>query len=357
MGKRRNRKRRSKRRGGGRKSLRKLRIRGGSKRSRKSSKRKGLSRKQVRKLQKGVAKRSGGVRRSKPSGRTDRGTMRTSYSNARYGGKGSRNLRGQDKKRAKLWKQASRQLGIKVNNENDARRLQNLVAGGALNSSRGGSSRGGSGSSSRSRYDRGSGQFQDIKGALGEDIRAGQNAASNLAGRNPSSGSSQTGRLEELLGIGLTGGGDQRVGIGDFMQDQFALQNQQFEQQLAEQNAAYADQLAGLESGYADQIAGLESQFASAQQEFASANAFMQQQLAAANAAREAADRRAYNTRNAFVPQANPTAMSVAAGDMRTTQRKKQNNQLSDLRVLSGVGTGGGAMSTAANALAGLQLA
>ena len=54
---------------------------------------------------------------------------------------------------------------------------------------------------------------------------------------------------------------------------------------------------------------------------------------------------------NAFVPQANPTTETVAYGDERTdTTRKRRNNQLSDLSILSGLGP-------TANPLAGLQLA
>ena len=335
MGKRNKKRRSSKRKGGGRKSLRKLKIRGGSKRDRKRAKkrakRKGLSRKQVRKLQKGVAKRRGGTRRSRPSGRTDRGIQRTTFSSARYGGDGFKpGMTKKDKKRAKLWKKAGRELGIKVSNEDDAVRLQNLVAGGALGSgSRRGDSRRGRGGSS-GRADRSSGEFKDIKAALNEDRQAGMDAAQDLANRNPSTGNNDAvERLETLLQGGLVGS----------PQDPSLA----FEDLMMRQQADFDQRTMAMANNYETQMAGLQDQFASA-------NQFMEQQLTAANAAKEAAERRAYNMRSAFVPQANPTAMSAAYGDLRTATRKKQNNQLSDLRVLSGIGSTG-------NALAGLQLA
>ena len=65
----------------------------------------------------------------------------------------------------------------------------------------------------------------------------------------------------------------------------------------------------------------------------------MQAQLQSATAAAQAAEQRAANMRNAFVPQANPSAMSVAYGDQRKTNRNQANNQLSDLTIMSGLGT------------------
>ena len=59
------------------------------------------------------------------------------------------------------------------------------------------------------------------------------------------------------------------------------------------------------------------------------------------------------NQANAFVPDANPSAVTATAGDDReqlfSTTRKKSSNQLEDLSLLTGVGTQG-------NPLAGLQL-
>ena len=76
----------------------------------------------------------------------------------------------------------------------------------------------------------------------------------------------------------------------------------------------------------------------------------MEDQLKSANAARSAAEKRASNLRNAFVPTANPNALSVLYGDNRRADRRREDNQLSDLSILSGLGT-------TSNPLAGLQLA
>lgn len=105
------------------------------------------------------------------------------------------------------------------------------------------------------------------------------------------------------------------------------------------QSDPFADQMAELQAAYNNQLAQLQSQ-----------QSFFNQQLQTANAARVEAENRANNMRNAFVPQANPTALSAAYGDQRTSSRQRTNNQLSDLSILSGLGT-------TSNPLAGLQLA
>lgn len=176
------------------------------------------------------------------------------------------------------------------------------------------------------RYDRSSGEFNDIKGALGEDRAAGLKAAEDLRNRDV-----------------LMGEPDQRVTTPAFpstLDDLFLQQQESFAAEMAQQQEAFNSQLGGLQ----DELAG-------AKDAYASANSYMQQQLQASNAARLAAEQRAYNMRNAFVPQANPNALSISYGDQRTTARKKENNQLSDLTILSGVG------AMTANPLAGLQLA
>jgi len=122
---------------------------------------------------------------------------------------------------------------------------------------------------------------------------------------------------------------------------------------LAKQQESNQALLNSMESGFASQIKGLELQvdeLGAANDGWAAANSFLTDQLSAANAARDLAEKRASNLRNAFVPQANPTALSVAYGDMRRGNREAKNNQLSDLSILSGLGT-------ISNPLAGLQLA
>ena len=110
------------------------------------------------------------------------------------------------------------------------------------------------------------------------------------------------------------------------------------------------DLLIQQQAGFDAQIAGLEGQLGQANSAYAAAQQQMQAQLQAATAATFAAEKRAANMRNAFVPQANPSAMTVAYGDQRINNRDRANNQLSDLTIMSGLGT-------ASNPLAGLQLA
>ena len=111
---------------------------------------------------------------------------------------------------------------------------------------------------------------------------------------------------------------------------------------------------------YAGIIAGLEGQIADLQLQtndlgsladgFAQSNQFMSDQAAASAQAYAAAEKRASNLANAFVPNANPNANSINYGDYRKRNRRKEDNQLSDLAILSDLGD-------SSNPLAGLQLA
>ena len=249
---------------------------------------------------------------------------------------------------SKRWDKVAKKVGVgkKRNDKAIARMVQYVTSGGNVRGNDGNGRSGGGGGDGR--YDRNSGEFKDIKGALGEDRDLGYQTAKDLANKNVSSGSDKVlNELEKILGGGLTGGGggggDQTVTVGGWpseLDDLLAQQQEQYEQQIADMNEANANT-----------IAGLQDNLNTAQNNFSAANSFMEQQLAAANAAALAAQQRAENMRNAFVPQANPTALSVAYGDQRqNTTRKPVNNQLSDLAILSGVGT-------TTNPLAGLQLA
>jgi hypothetical protein len=189
----------------------------------------------------------------------------------------------------------------------------------------GGNNKGNNNSSSQpAKYDRSSGEFKDIKGALGEDIQAGNDAAQSLQNQE------------------VPMGNDQPVGIGGWpssLDDLFIKQQKEFDLEMIE-----------VQDKFNATVGSLQGELSDAKDSYAQANQFMTQQVEAANAARRAAEQRAYNMRNAFVPQANPTALSVSYGDQRRTTRRAENNQLSDLTILSGLGT-------TANPLAGLQLA
>ena len=271
---------------------------------------------------------------------------------------------------SKKWDKIAKKLGLskKASKRSDrdiARMMQYVTSGGSPRG--GGRSRGGNNRSSDSKYDRNSGEFKDIKGALGEDERAGRDVANTLENRGVTSGNSNDAvldKLNDLLANGLTGGDDQPVSVGGWpsaFDDLMLEQQNRYDTQLATAQQGFDDKLLGLEAGFGEQLGrqqeafdlqvfGLQQQAQRQREDLQSANSFMQQQVGAANAAAAAAEQRAYNMRNAFVPQANPTALSVNYGDQRMTSRKKENNQLSDLTILSGLGT-------TSNPLAGLQLA
>ena len=126
------------------------------------------------------------------------------------------------------------------------------------------------------------------------------------------------------------------------LKDRLALQRQNSKNELNSAADAFRSQINDLQLQIGD--------LGSLNDNFTAANELLQEQLNAANAAREDAERRATNLRSAFVPQANQFSTSFSYGDFRASDRKKQNNQLSDLQML------GNGLGTPTNPLAGLQL-
>ena len=244
---------------------------------------------------------------------------------AMYGGK---EYQGQQKTSGGDWGKVQKALGIRtVDKPEDLARMFNFVNGASTGMTRkSGNNNGGAGT-----YDRSSGEFDDIKGALGEDAQAGRDAASDLDNRNVEQANEYQSIIDGLLA-------------------QQATQQSSFDSALAAQSASSAASLGQLNDLFSSQYAGLEQQMAAQQQDFNNAQAFTNQQLNAANNAFLREQQRAANLGNAYIPQANPTAMTVGYGDGRTTRRKQDDNQLSDLALMSGLGT-------QSNPLAGLQLA
>lgn len=220
---------------------------------------------------------------------------------------------------------------------------------------------------------RNTGKFEDIQGALGEDANKGMAVADYFRSlavptsrfQSPYSNSSMLERAYQGVaggvdiftesigkdgtnyGVGF-GPGDLRRARADGYSDASIrdfLQRNYGDHPIAQ--PIFDELRIGQPSGpsaYEQMMAEMR-----AQQE--RANAAMQQQLAAANAARQAAEQRAANMRNAFVPQANPTATSAGYGDQRKSfNRDTATNALSSMTILSGLGT-------ASSPLAGLQLA
>ena len=243
---------------------------------------------------------------------------------AMYGGK---EYLGQQKTSGGEWGKVQKALGIRtVDKPEDLARMFNFVNGASTGMTRKSGGDGGDGT-----YDRSSGEFGDIKGALGEDAQSGLDTASELDNRNVE----QANQYQEII---------------DGLMAQQATQQSSFDSALAAQSANSAASLGQLNDLFAAQYSGLEQQMAAQQQDFNNAQAFTNQQLNAANNAFLREQQRSANLGNAYIPQANPTALSIGYGDGRTTRRKQDDNQLSDLTLMSGLGT-------QSNPLAGLQLA
>jgi hypothetical protein len=189
-----------------------------------------------------------------------------------------------------------------------------------------------SNSSSSSGAPRDTGKFVDIRNALREDSRSGQDAASSLDSRAVDQPNSYQSIIDDLRA-------------------QTEASEAAYQQQLTQQAEASAASLASLNDLFVGSIGEVESRMAQQQQDFNNAQAYANEQLNAANNAFLAEQKRSANMANAYVPQANPTASSIGYGDgRRVSRRKRQDNQLSDLTLLSGLGT-------ITSPLSGLQLA
>ena len=204
------------------------------------------------------------------------------------------------------------------------------IKGRSSGSGGGSSSRNNSSSSSGAPRD--TGKFVDIRNALREDSSAGRDAASGLDNRAVE----QSNNYQSII---------------DDLRAQTEASEAAYQQQLTQQAEASAASLASLNDLFVGSIGEVESRMAQQQEDFNSAQAYANEQLNAANNAFLAEQKRSANMANAYVPQANPTASSIGYGDgRRVSRRKRQDNQLSDLTLLSGLGT-------TTSPLAGLQLA
>lgn len=187
-------------------------------------------------------------------------------------------------------------------------------------------------SSSSNGAPRDTGKFVDIRNALREDSRSGRDAASGIDSRSVD----QSNNYQSII---------------DDLRAQTEASESAYQQQLTQQAEASAASLASLNDLFVGSIGEVESRMAQQQQDFNSAQAYANEQLNAANNAFLAEQKRSANMANAYVPQANPTASSIGYGDgRRVSRRKRQDNQLSDLTLLSGLGT-------ITSPLSGLQLA
>ena len=187
-------------------------------------------------------------------------------------------------------------LGIKeVNSLNDIRKMRGWLSG------EGG---GGSGGSSQGEdsggYPRDTGEFDDIIGALGDDIAAANARADEYANKATQDIADNT----------------------ETLSDQFNVR------------------LAELTAGFTKRYGALEDLLATQQNSMTQFQTMMQGQMQAAQNSYNQQMSMMQNMQRSRVPEAEENAFSAQIGDQREdTSREKENNRLSDLSILSGLGT------------------
>lgn len=112
-----------------------------------------------------------------------------------------------------------------------------------------------------------------------------------------------------------------------------------------------AEVLAQMQLDFQQRYSGLQDMILQQQQSFQSSMSMFQQQAQAAQAAYQQQLQLSQNMAKAYVPPAEQSAATAAIGDQREMEtRRSEDNVLSELSILSGLGT-------SSNPLSGLQLA
>lgn len=183
------------------------------------------------------------------------------------------------------------------------------------------------------------------QGAVG----GGGNAAAGGGGRSPTpldiDPRRGTGEYDDIVDSLKSELGTAQRTIAD-------IQNRQVEQintpSVQDQLAAV---LAQMQIDFESRYSGLQDMMLQQSQQFQSSMQMMMQQSQAAQAAYQEQLRLSQNMAKAYVPAAEKTAETAAIGDQREIPtRDVKNNSLSELSILSGLGT-------SSNPLSGLQLA
>ena len=164
---------------------------------------------------------------------------------------------------------------------------------------------------------RDTGEFDDILGALQDDFNKAQHLGEYYKNLQPTP-----------IGDTPAPGPDPGIAANT---DLIGTLGQQFQ-----------DQLAALTQGQEARYAALEGVLNQQSQAMAESQAMMQQQMMAAQQSYNEQLRLMQNMQKANVPEAEENAFTAQIGDQReNVTRKKENNQLSDLSILSGLGTQG----------------
>lgn len=197
-------------------------------------------------------------------------------------------------------------LGIKaVNSGSDLKQIREYLGGG------GGGGGNGAGGGAGGPSDRGTGDYGDIIGSLQDDIAAANQRAEDFANQ-------------------------QAQGIAD---------------NTAMLTAQFDERLAALTAGFTERYGALESMFEKQNSSMQQFQQMMQQNMQQAQQSYNQQVQMMQNMQSARIPGAETNAATAQIGDQREDQsRDKENNRLSDLSILSGLGT-------SSNPTSGLSLA
>lgn len=182
--------------------------------------------------------------------------------------------------------------------------------------------------SSSSKKDKGpaprdTGEYDDILAAQAEDQAAGQDAADGFAGNDGTDGQGGLAPEVQALIDGL------QLQVGDLTTN------------LADRETYWSGQFDTLQTNSNNAISQMQTLMLSQQQSAANTQTLLQNQLASTQTALTEQQRMTQNLSNAYVPAAEQTAQSVSYGDTRTVDRRQNNNSLTDLSIVSGVGSNG----------------
>lgn len=208
---------------------------------------------------------------------------------------------------------------------------------------------------------RDTGKYEDIRRAQAEDRKAGQKMAEQIKNMQARTGGISPEVQKQLDNLTLANNtltnqvNTQAAAAAESAAASEANQTA-WQTQLNNTVTDYQGRLDDQAQASADAMARMEQMMMQQQRQAAQAQALLQSQLLSTQNALSTQQRMSANLANAYVPQAEQSAQTVAYGDSRRRfGRRARDNSLSDLSIVSGVG--GGTPSLASSALTGLQIA
>ena len=195
---------------------------------------------------------------------------------------------------------------------------------------------------------RDTGKYEDIRAAQAEDRAAGQKMANELKNMQAQVGGISPEVQKQLDNLTLA-----NTNLTKQVDTQAAnneANTTAFQNQLNDTVTDYQTRLDNQAQANRDAMAQMETLMLQQQQQAQQAQALLQSQLLSTQNALQTQQRMSANLANAYVPEAEQSAQTVSYGDRRRNRRRASDNSLSDLSIVSGVGSGAGLLS-------GLQLA